>query len=396
MEQGTAALTPPEAQRPQRGSIQTFAAVLNERELADANLRFVSRHYRLVLLAFPYADVVRRLREGNPDLIVLLFNNPFFAFGERFWQASPEDDLEDLAGAWLLRDEAGGVIRYNGPLYGGLDFEQRVPLMDIRVPAWQEYYASQSHKWVTEAHMDGLFIDTLGEHLPHFARASDGALPAAYAPEEWRRSAHTLLGKLKQAFAGTDALVCFNGISRPVGARHERANWGLLHQCDGTAVEAFGITMGMDHSDEAQRWFFFETILKDVRLASKNDKLVLIQVYAGRPTETHRMYALCSFLLVQNERTYFYYTSLRGAGSTHWRPEWSLDLGHPTETYRRHNDMYLRRFEKATVWVNPQPETHVSPLAVAQIDPAGRHVNQVRLGPFSGTILFPTATEGKW
>lgn len=373
-----------EHQDTRRGTVQTFATVLNEKELADTNLQFVSQHYDLVLLSFPYARVVTRLRRSNPDLIVLLFNNPYFAFGEKFWQAGPDEDLENVAGDWLLRDESGAVVRYNGPLYGGLDFEQRVPLMDIRVWAWQKYYAAQSAKWVREADMDGLFIDTLGEHPPHFAQAPGGASEH----RKWRDSAYGLLHELKEAFAGTEALLCFNGISRPVGARQEKANRGLLRRCDGTTIEAFGITMGMDHSDEAKQWFFFETILKDLHSASADDKLVLIEVYAEQPTETNRMYALCSFLLVQNERTYFYHTSLSEAGTTQWRPEWSLDLGHPTDTYRRHNDMYFRRFEKATVWVNPQPETHVSPLAVAQIDPAGRHIRHVRLAPFSGTILF--------
>jgi len=377
----------------EHGTVRTFATILNERELADDNLQFVSRHYDLVLLAFPFPEVVARLRQGNPDLIILLFNNPYFAFGERFWRPGCDKNLEEIAGDWLLRDESGAVIRYNGPLYGGLDFEQRVPLLDIRAGEWQEYYASQSRKWVSEANMDGLFIDTLGEHLPHFARGPGGRLPAAFTPRKWRESAYTLLREVKQALAGTDALLCFNGISRGVDARHEKPNWGLLSQCDGTAVEAFGITMGMDHSNQAKRWFFFETILQDVRLASENGKLVLIEIYAERPTKAHRRYALCSFLLVQNERTYFYYTSLGGAGSTRWRPEWSLDLGHPAGTYRQRNGMYFRRFEKATVWVNPQPETRVSPLAVAQIDPAGNRVNRLMLAPFSGTLLFSPNKE---
>ena len=378
----------PKLQNATNGTVQVFAALLNEKDLADENLEFISECYDLVLLAYPFKEVVTKLRSANPKLIILLFNNPYFAFGERFWQGSANKSLEEIAGDWLLRDESGALIYYGGPIYEGLEVEQRVPLMDIRNTDWQKYYAAQSRKYVDAAEMDGLFVDTLDESFPLFALGPGNTFPKDYTEAGWRDSTYQLLQEIENAFAGTDAKILFNGISRPPESQEDKHNWGLLQRCDGTGLEAFSIYLPMDKNNLTKRWFFFETILKDAYCAAENKKLVIIEIYADNDTQATHLYALCTFLLIQNEWTYFYYTSMKEAGGTRWRPEWSLDMGCPKGTYTRRDEVYYRQFEKGTVWVNPHSHKKVVALRGTYIDLSGKQVQELSLNSFSGTILF--------
>jgi len=392
----SASASEPNLPNANNGTIQVFAALLNEKDLADENLEFISKCYDLVLLAYPFKEVVTKLRSANTELIILLFNNPYFAFGERFWQGTSQNDLEKIAGDWLLRDESGALIYYGGPIYEGLEVEQRVPLMDIRNTDWQKYYAAQSRKYVDAAEMDGLFIDTLSESIPIFALGPGNTFPIGYSEAGWKDSTYQLLQEIENAFAGTDAKILFNGISRPPESlgfardrpQEDKHNWGILQRCDGTGIEAFSIYLPMDKNNSTKRWFFFETILKDAYCAAENKKLVILEVYADNDTQATHLYALCTFLLIQNEWTYFYYTSMNEAGSTRWRPEWSLDMGYPKGTYGQRNGVYFREFEKATVWANPQSHKKVVALRGTYIDLSGKQVQELSLNPFSGTILF--------
>jgi len=389
------------------GTVQVFAALLNEKDLADDRLKFVSNNYDLVLLSFPFKEVVRRLRQANPKLIILLFNNPYFAFGDKFWQAPAHNNLEEIAGDWLLRDKYSAPIIYGGPIYEGLEFEQRLALMDVRNAAWQKYYAAQSRKYVDAAEMDGLFIDTLSESIPIFALGSGNTFPIGYSEAGWKDSAYHFLQQIENAFAGWHGLparentakmavplrIIFNGISRPPGLDNTKPNWAILQKCDGAAIEAFGIYLPMDKSNMTKRWFFFETMLRDAYSAAKNKKMVLIQVYADNDSRAIRFYALCTFLLIQNEWTYFYYTSIKEAGSTRWRPEWSIDIGRPKGAYTHRDGVYYREFEKGTVWVNPESHKKVVPLQDTFIDLSGKKVQELSLNSFSGTILFASGPQ---
>ena len=378
----------PKPQNATNGTIQVYAQIFNEKDLADENLEFISKCYDLVLLAYPFKEVVTKLRSANPKLIILLFNNPYFAFGERFWQEPANKSLEEIAGDWLLRDESGALIYYGGPIYEGLEVEQRIPLMDIRNTDWQKYYAAQSRKYVDTAEMDGLFVDTLDESIPLFALGPGNTFPKDYTEAGWRDSTYQLLQEIENAFAGTEAKILFNGISRPPESQEDKHNWGILQRCDGTGIEAFSIYLPMDKNNLTKQWFFFETMLNDAYSAAENKKMVILEVYADNDTPATHLYALCTFLLIQNEWTYFYFTAMTEAGSTRWRPEWSIDIGQTKGAYTCRDEVYCREFEEGTVWVNPQPHRIIIPLRSAYIDLSGNQVWELSLESFSGTILF--------
>ncbi|MFQ5715713.1 MAG: putative glycoside hydrolase, partial [Nitrospinales bacterium] len=281
--------------------IHVFAIVMNKKDLSEEKLQFIGSHFDLIFLGYPFKQVVDSLRLQNPGATILLFNNIYFSFGDKFWKAASKMELEKTTQEFSLKTEENRTIYYGGPVYPGLEHEQRgVPLMDVANPRWQDYYASQSRKYVDSAGLDGLFMDTMTEDIPPFALAPGKQFPKGYSPSKWKASSYEFIHKIKRAFAGTSAILFFNGISRAPGVGLKAPNLGMLKLLDGAAIEAFSIYKAMDESDSTKRWYFFKTILTDLKEAAIAGKWVAIDVFGNQDDEQTRLYALCSFLLVQN------------------------------------------------------------------------------------------------
>lgn len=381
---------PPFLTDAEKGDIRLFAMIVNEKDLSDSNLNFIGSHYDVVLLAYPFKHVANKLRAQNPDITLLLFNNPYFAFGDKFWTAPHGTKQEDIAGNWSLKTNDGKNIYYSGPSYPGFEFDQsKARMLDIRNSEWQKYYAQQSRKYVDFGGLDGLFIDTLGEDIPLFALGPGRSFPKEYSAQKWKSSGYELLNEVKKAFSGTSAKIFFNGISRPPDSV-SNPNMSMVDVVYGTAIEAFGIYLPMDDSIKTKEWFFFKTIMTDMKLIVNKGKSLLVEAYANSEEESNRLYALASFLLLQNNRTYFHYSLMKRAGANEWFPEWSVKLGPPAGSYKKDvSGVYYRKFEKAFVYVNPYSSEKTFSITRSYKDLSGRSIEKsMTLKPFSGAILL--------
>ncbi|NOY99505.1 MAG: hypothetical protein GXP40_09970 [Chloroflexi bacterium] len=384
--ESTPAATPDAAPAPvgsgTKGDIQLFTSIIRETDLEPENLEFIATHYDLVLMAYPIREFVDTLRSHNPDIVILLFNNPYFAFGEQFWEASPEEVEPD----WVLRTEAGEIIRYNGPAYEGTDWGSP-PLMDIRSPEWQAYYAAQSRQYIAAAGMDGLFIDTLTEDIPPWALTPKGEFPAGYTEADWRRGVTTFLDAVKGEL-GADYSIIFNGVTNAPGTELTIPNQNFLGVTDGASYEAFSVYLNMDADNETRQWYFDHAIMTAMQALVDADKTFLIQVSGSGGHRETRLYALASFLLLQTDKTYFYYAPNEAA--VHWYPEWEIEIGEPSGAYYRAEGVYQRDFTQAKVLVNPgkQPVTVQLNGAYKTLD--GEALTEVTLNGYTGTILLRT------
>lgn len=118
-------------------------------------------------------------------------------------------------------------------------------------------------------------------------------------------------------------------------------------------------------------------------LAAKG-KIMILQNYLGSASDlAKRRYFLANYLLVKGNRTYLDYFA---SGPLEWYPEWGLDLGAPTTTGTKADDLlkngvYRRDFAKGTVLVNPSGSAvmvslgatmkRVEPNGGGPVDPAG-------------------------
>lgn len=371
-----------------KGDIKILAQILNESEKTDASLKFVGSHSDFILLSFHEKAIVDKLRRENPNAIILLFNNPYFVFGDQFWTAPSQAEFDRRTALYALRAEDNQIINYGGPIYEGMEIEQRLPMMDITNPKWQDYFTQQTRKHVDLNGFDGIFIDTLTEDIPPFALGPGGKFPRGYSVKQWKDGNYQFLRKMKQAFAGSNKLIFFNGVTRSPGKGGALPNKGMLDIADGTTIEAFSIYKSMDASNATKKWYFEKTILGDLQEASANGKWVVMEVYGDNDDDQIRLYALCSFLMVQNERTYFYFTRKDHAGALHWRPEWGVTLGKAKGTYKKiAQGGYQRDFENARVLVNPTGQAMTVTVPAGYKNLHKQPVTQVGLPPYSGAIL---------
>ncbi len=367
-------------------SIKIVAQILNEKDLSASNLRFIGQRFDLVLTMYPFKHVSDALRQENPDITILLFNNPYFAFGEKFWGSS--DSPEIIAPDWILLDEDGEFIPYGGPTYEGINIDQsNIPLMDIRNKEWQKYFASQTQKHIIAGNMDGVFIDTMSEEIPPFALTKDNSFPAGYTASEWKQANYDLLNEIRTQLQGTGAALYYNGISNPPGLVGGAQNKGFIEITDGTAIEAFSIYLSIDSSEMAKRWYLEKSILQDMQAVTDLNKGLVVEVYGETDSLEHRIFALSSFLLLQNKNTYFYYTVRNEAGALKWRPEWYTDLGKPLGKYVRDGDILMREFENGQVYVNAGTDTAQIALKQTYEDSQGNPINKLTLQPLTGSLV---------
>ncbi len=233
-----------------------------------------------------------------------------------------------------------------------------------------------------------MFLDTLEERIPSFATYGGYQYPQNYSAENWRTSVYQFLGKVKGALAGTQAKVIFNGISRTPGSPPGIRNQAILNETDGGAIETYSIVQSMDVSNQTKDWYFHQTIMTDLRLARDQGKWIIIEAYGDQDTEQVRLYALCSFLMVQNDHTFFYFTRKDQAGGLHWRPEWDTEIGKPLGLFNvLGNGVYERNFEKGKVLANPSNTTRVVSGLSSYNNWKGQAVSSVTLPPYSGALL---------
>ena len=370
--------------------IQVFAALANDKDLTPNRLQFIGSHYDLVLTSFPFKKFTDQLKQANPNIPVLLFSNPYFAFGDKFWNPSSSSAKRNAEKTYSLKTKENKIINYGGPTYSGMEFDQNLPLMDVTNPQWQQYFASQARKHVDAGGLDGLFLDTMEEDIPPFALAPGNKFPKGYSAESWKKGNYEFLKKVKAAFAGTNKLIFFNGVTRGPGRSGGIPNRGMLDMLDGTALESYSIYMSMDKNQSTKQWYFKETILKDLKQVSEQGKSVVIEVYGNEDDETLRLYALTTFLLVQNDHTYFYFTKKSDAGGLRWRPEWDAKIGHPLGDYQKlANQIHSRDFSNGKVLVNPSNKTISIPLSGQYKDWKGNRVGgSIKMPAYSGALLL--------
>jgi len=370
--------------------IQVFAALANDKDLTAKRLQFIGSHYDLVLTSFPFKQFTDQLKQKNPKLPVLLFTNPYFGFGDVFWNPPSSSEKKNAVQTFSLRTKENKIINYGGPTYSGMEFDQNLPMMDVTNSRWQKYFASQARKHVDLGGLDGLFLDTMEEDIPPFALAPGNKFPRGYSAKSWKAGNYEFLRQVKAAFAGTDALIYFNGVTRGPGRSGGIPNKGMLDMLDGTAMESYSIYMSMDKNQSTKQWYFQETILKDLKAVSEQGKSVVIEVYGNQDDEVLRLYALATFLLVQNDRTYFYFTRKDEAGGLRWRPEWDTKIGKPLGAYQKlANQIHSRDFSNGKVLVNPNNKTISVPLSGQYKDWKGNRVgSSIKMPAYSGVLLL--------
>ena len=329
-----------QTQPKKKQSINLFAQVTTAADLDPARLREFGERFKFALMSFPFSQEVNLLREKNPSLPVYIFSNPYFGFGDKFWGTPEvrEQAIQDYA----LRLANGDIIYYNNEA-----------VMNIGNPQWQDYFAAQARKHTDLAGATGIFLDTTSNDLPNFATGPGFEVPGNYVDAAtWAGYNLTFTNKVVEAMGSKK--VGSNSGSRGPGQAGPIPDADIRALTAFTSVEAFGLDLPFDTSAAESSWYFFETVFADMVLLSQT-KPVIMEVVGTTDDEQLRLYALCAFLLIQNDNTFFYYTTPQDQlGAVSWFPEWGAQIGNPVGgfLYDDETGILSREFENGLVLVN--------------------------------------------
>ena len=130
-------------------------------------------------------------------------------------------------------------------------------------------------------------------------------------------------------------------------------------------------------------------MLRDAGAQGKS-VLVLTKLWV-RATEAqtkrwHR-FALASFLLGDDGRSYFFFTASRRRDPTRGHPSWNVDLGDPLSPYAAIGGVYQRVFEHGKVLVNPTNTKVPIDLGGLYVNVSGASIRRITLGPHGAAVL---------
>jgi len=328
-------------------------------DTTDIRLAEIGQRYSHCLTAYADPAMQTKLKAENPTLLVDFFLNPHF-----YWADRPE---------WYLKLADGSPVMYEG---------QHV--YDLRIPEFQDFYAAEIAGLLTSGLMDRVFLDTMEEKV--IFTGPLGEMPVDYSPNAWAYAQYQFFDKVNVATGGK---VCTNSSSRVPGSL-DSGNHGFRYFSTCQSIEAYSKFMAYDTSEWTKYWYLEQTILTDV--ANANGKDMFIEVTGDATNIESRLFALSSFLLVQEDNTHFYFRDSAPGNETNllWYPEQDAPIGDPVGVYGTDwtQGNYFRIFTGGKVFVNGLnfPIT-VDTTGYKNWD--GTPVaNPMTMPPFSGRILI--------
>jgi hypothetical protein len=116
------------------------------------------------------------------------------------------------------------------------------------------------------------------------------------------------------------------------------------------------------------------------------DKILIAQTYPGESNVDERLFVLGSYLLIKGKHTYI---NLETSDTPEWFPEYTIDLGAPTDAlpaeisayFNSSWGVYVRHYFRGMVLVNPTDASHtvnlgatyyrVAPNGGGEVPPSG-------------------------
>ena len=259
---------------------------------------------------------------------------------------------------------------------------------------WINYYAVTAAQQVHDYGYDGLFIDSASHWLnPH---AVDGVMPDDYDLDNWYADRVNGLAYIKSQLP--DKTVVFNGLHNQHGAEDSLAN------TDGGMWETFAFQPGTGNYQGEENW------REAIELASRHPDKFIVLIVKEQPDLTDdiqkRVFSVGSYLLVSGENVIFSMADAKHieTNSLLYYPEYMLDLGAPLGAYTQmDNGLYVRRFEKGLVLVNPSASQTLSydlqdaylnviPVGGGEVDETGNWDGSLSYEPVSDEVTLPSVS----
>ena len=296
--------------------------------------------------------------------------------------------------AATITDVAG-----SNPEYVLFDKKKRVarsasgdPLLDIRTTAVQTIVADSVAQ--TAAAADGVILPDLGDGLVRDSNAPMYTGTKGFTSSQQRDAAETLLRTVRARVP--DKVLIIGGYGWHDGSAFKDEYddaVAISALADGVLIDEF-VRTPISDTDEFKPEATWKRDIEMLSELSKDNRIMLLttRIDSGTEPELVRQwlaYSTASYLLGKNgAHTYFQFDT----GSSAWSadPILSAPLGAPTEEYTKlDGGLYMRRFERGIVLVNPGSDDRKSSIDEGYRTLAGNPADAaVTLSPHTGLILL--------
>ena len=334
-----------------------------------------TRYDVIVAYTQAFQPYVAAMRAANPNLVLLAYMNGMFV---------PPAQATSWPADWYSYD-ANGIKVQNA--------QNKNYLMNPSNSGWVQNRATMCANLVAQSGYDGCMLDTLGVAplTPGYCTALpiNPATGAAWARPDWISATTQLSQSVRTTIS--PSLVVGNGLKDGPSLGESSQ---LFNGMDGGIAEGFLRTS----TQSASAYPSVSTWQQNVNMLLSPPKpvLALTKVWASATTDQlnqWHLYALASFLLGTDGRSYFYFSSASSEPPISVVP-WSVNIGDPSGAYALQDGAYQRPFTQGRVLVNPTASQVSVPLSGAYAEMDGTQVSgSLVMPPNTGQILQATSAS---
>ena len=334
-----------------------------------------TRYDVIVAYTQAFQPYVAAMRAANPNLVLLAYMNGMFV---------PPAQATSWPADWYSYDANGLKVQ---------NAQNKNYLMNPSNSGWVQNRATMCANLVAQSGYDGCMLDTLGVAplTPGYCTALpiNPATGAAWARPDWISATTQLSQSVRTTIS--PSLVVGNGLKDGPSLGESSQ---LFNGMDGGIAEGFLRTS----TQSATTYPSVSTWQQNVNMLQSPPKpvLALTKVWASATTDqlnNWHLYALASFLLGTDGRSYFYFSSASSEPPISVVP-WSVNIGDPSGAYALQDGAYQRPFTQGRVLVNPTASQVSVPLSGAYTEMDGTQVSgSLVMPPNTGQILQATSAS---
>ena len=361
----------------QRSALHAFVALGDIKDY-----RVPKARYDLVIVSpgHPLDAALTRARTAYPGSIVLGYLNTMdlneLVPGAREALQGHED--------WYLHDAAGQRVRVRIDRYKG---DRARFGMNVGVVGYQDYLAGRATE-ILRAGYDGVHLDNIetdSSYHPDRVGTWISGMPVEITREGWVAAEHSMLMRLRSKVTSAG----FG--SRPLIINHIRAaepeaSRLLLESVEGANTEGW-LTRDRAHDGP----FGWKASVDQAAEVARSGKMLTLICKTDSVEREESLYLFASYLLATDGRhLYFFHGTAYRPEATVWHDFYDIDLGEPEGDAHLVSGLYVRKFERGIVAVNPLEVTGTLSPGDGHVDLAGTRITTVPVAPHSAVILKRT------